>query len=88
VAVTDGQTVAVTRFTSDETKEPPSLHLHAHKAYTCEDGVCRMAEPGTSSGHALIVASEALSDDPGWRVIERNHMILLRPDASYELRSL
>ena len=87
VAVADGRAAAVFRFSSDPESPPPSLHLHTGKAYTCEEGVCRMLEPD-DGGHALLVASEPLSEDPGWSIVPPGHAVLMRADCSVEIRAL
>ncbi|NOT30998.1 MAG: hypothetical protein HOP15_11170 [Planctomycetes bacterium] len=37
---------------------------------------------------AVIVASERMSDDPGWELVPRNHMVLVSPQREVTLRAL
>ncbi|MFQ5743902.1 MAG: class II glutamine amidotransferase [Acidobacteriota bacterium] len=72
LAVSDGRSAVVTRCTTEE--KAATLHLHAGRSYTCEEGLCRMIEPEEGAG-AVIVSSERLSDDPGWSMVPMNHMV-------------
>ena len=79
LALCDGQRAVVSRFVSDDTEKANSLYVHSGRRYTCEDGVCRMLDPGAGSG-AVIVASEPLSKDSGWRPVAENHLVLVDRD--------
>jgi len=85
VAVGDGRAAVVVRFSDDTKGGPPSLHMHTGKMYACEEGVCRMLDPD-DQGHAVLVASEPLSEDPGWDVVPPGHAVLMRADRSIEVR--
>jgi glutamine amidotransferase len=85
-AVTDGVCSAACRFTTSP-EEPSSLYVHTGRRYVCEEGVCRMVDP--ERGHdAVVVASEPLSDDPGWAKVPRNHLVIVREDRSVGARPL
>ncbi|MSR62972.1 MAG: class II glutamine amidotransferase [Planctomycetes bacterium] len=88
LALSDGQCAVVTRFTSEPDYAGESLHLHRGRRYVCEAGVCRMVPPEKNAAGAVIVASERLSDDPGWELVPRNHMVLIAPTREVELRPL
>jgi len=86
VAVSDGVCSAACRYTS-AADEPSSLYLHTGRRYICEEGLCRMIEP--EAGHqAAIIASERLSDDPGWQKVPKNHLVIVREDRSTQVRPL
>lgn len=85
-AVSDGSCSVAVRFTTDP-GEPSSLYLHTGRRYLCENGVCRMIAPERDHG-AVIVASERLSDDPGWERVPKNHAVVVRHDRSAEVRPL
>jgi ergothioneine biosynthesis protein EgtC len=85
LAVSDGASAVVCRFTDGAPQEAPSLYLHTGKAYTCEGGACRMLDPG-QEGHAVIVASEPLSQDPGWSAVPPNHVVVVAPDRAVDVR--
>jgi glutamine amidotransferase len=87
VAVSDGRAAVVSRFTTDAPHRAESLHVHTGRAYVCEDGVTHMVEL-RRGGHAVIVSSEALSDDPGWDTVPPNHLVLVREDRSVEFQPL
>ncbi|MHC4091791.1 MAG: class II glutamine amidotransferase [Planctomycetota bacterium] len=59
---------------------------HVGGEYVCDEGVARMV---ADKGHdAVIVASEPLSPDPGWRAVPENHMVLVREDLQVEQRPI
>lgn len=87
LAVADGERAIVCRYTNGAESTAPSLHLHTGKTYVCRDGVCEMADAG-AGGHAVIVASEPLSEDPGWSVVPPNHMVVVGADRAVDVRPL
>lgn len=87
IAVTDGQRSAVSRFTTAPPEDAMSLYVHTGRRYVCDGEVCQMVEP--EAGHAaVVVSSERLSDDPGWRPVPVNHLVLVRADHTVELRPI
>lgn len=86
LAVTDGHRAVVSRFVSRDT-EATSLHVSAGRQYTCKDGVCRML-PAESHQHAVLVASEPLSDEPSWRTVEVNNLLLIDEHLAVEHRPI
>lgn len=85
VAVTDGRCAVASRFTT-EASEGLSLYVCEGSRYICDEGMCRMQDGG---GHStVIVASEPLSAEPGWREVPRNHLVLIHPDHHTEIRGI
>ncbi|HVS64861.1 MAG TPA: class II glutamine amidotransferase [Thermoanaerobaculia bacterium] len=87
LAVTDGESIVACRYTDDPEEEGESLYVHVGQRYECVDGICRMVDPETRGG-AVIVSSERLSDDDGWRPIPRNHLCLIGGDGTARLEPL
>lgn len=85
LAVSDGRSAVVSRYRSDLPKRAPSLYLHIGKRYACEGGVCEMVDPDGEGG-AVIVSSERLSEDPGWDRVPSGHMVVVREDATVDVR--
>lgn len=85
-AVSDGVCAVACRFTTD-TDEPSSLYAHTGRKYVCEEGLCRMVAPEKGHG-AVIVASEPLSDDPGWHKVPKNHLVIIRENHEAETRAV
>ena len=81
VAVSNGEGAVVSRVCEDGAACCDSLYVHEGKKYVCELGSCRMVEPTEGHG-AVIVASEPLSDDPGWDMVPVNHLVVVRADRS------
>lgn len=87
IALSDGACSVACRFTTDEPAHASSLYLHTGRRYVCEGDVCRMVEPLTGEG-AVLIASEPLSDDPGWQKVPPNHMVVVRRDRAVDVRSM
>jgi glutamine amidotransferase len=87
LAVTDGRSLVTCRFTDEEDDLGESLYLHTGHRYLCVDGLCRMIDPETEGG-AVIVSSERLSDDQGWRAVPRNHVAVLGPGGAASLEAM
>ena len=85
MAVTDGDHVAVSRFADGP--KVPSLFFSRGRRFHCEDGVCHM-ESGTGGNGAVLVASEPLSETPGWQEVPENHLLLIRENSDVELQAV
>lgn len=75
--LTDGDSAVVCRYTDDDPDRAESLYLNQGRRFVCEDGICHMLEPGEGGG-TLLVASEPLSTEPGWEMIEPNTALLIQ----------
>ncbi len=85
LVVTDGRSAVVTRYVSPGCDKANSLYVHAGRRYECEGGVCRMSEPDSEGDHAVIAASEPLSEDPGWERVPVNHRVRIHPSLHTEI---
>ncbi|MGQ0614957.1 MAG: class II glutamine amidotransferase [Planctomycetaceae bacterium] len=85
LAASDGKAAVACRYTTGDPGEAASLYLDRGRRYVCEEGVCRMVEPGRGQG-AVIIASEPLGEEMGWQVVPANHMVVVRKDRSVEVR--
>jgi predicted glutamine amidotransferase len=86
LAVSDGHCAVVSRCCRVP-EQAESLHLHYGKTYTCIDGVCQMVAPEGGTG-AVIVASEPLSNDPGWEAVPPNHLVIIAANRSVRVEPL
>lgn len=86
VAVSDGTQAVATRCAAGDVKIP-TLYWHEGRRYVCENGLGRMIDYDDCC-ETVIIASEPLSDDPGWEALEPNSMILVRPDHRISIRPL
>ncbi len=68
LALSNGVSAAACRFTTEPSHRAESLYVHRGERYVCRGGACWMDGSGEGDG-AVLVASERLSDDPGWTVI-------------------
>ena len=87
LCVTDGDVLVATRYCSGDADAANSLYVHEGRRYVCVGDVCHMVEPDERGG-AVLVASEALSDDEGWDRVPGNHTITVGPDRGVELRPI
>jgi predicted glutamine amidotransferase len=86
VAVSDGQCAVAARFTTDDS-EGLSLYIRTGTKFVCDQGVCRMQD-NKDDHAAVIVASEPLTVEPGWKEIPRNHIVMIHADHRAEIRGI
>lgn len=79
LAVADGQTLVACRYTDGPPEDAETLYYHAGARYVCEGDLARLVAPGPDDA-AVIVASEPITDDPGWHEVPVNHCIVVGPD--------
>lgn len=85
VAVTDGRRAVVSRVTTDRPEDAESLYVYAGARYLCTDGKPTLiAQPGHVG--SVLVSSEPLTDDPGWKPLEPNSLLLI--DAGRRVRTV
>jgi len=70
VAISDGQIAVVSRYTDDAHHDPESLYYFTGQLYDEE-------EKDDQGPGAVLVSSERLTDQDGWREVPPNHIILL-----------
>jgi predicted glutamine amidotransferase len=88
LALSNGRAAVALRYTNDPDYAGESLYLHRGRRYVCEGGVCRMIAPEKGAAGAVIVASERLSEDPGWEAVPRDRMVLVSQDREVTLRAI
>jgi ergothioneine biosynthesis protein EgtC len=86
LAVSDGERAVVSRFASDASGGP-SLYLHAGEEYVCQDGMCHMIDGGRSR-RTVMVASEPITEEPGWIEVPGNHLVLVDSGHHVEMRAI
>ncbi len=84
LVVADGDRAVVSRYASGDT-EPPSFYYLTGEQYICDNGKCQMLNSGGPVS-SLIVASEPLTEEDGWKAIPPNHLLLVDPDFSLRLQ--
>jgi ergothioneine biosynthesis protein EgtC len=87
IALSDGKRAVATRCGTGDAQKIPTLYWHQGHRYIFENGTCRMIDYDVRSD-TVIIASEPLSDDPGWESLEPNSMILVDEDRQISLRPL
>ncbi|MHC4954672.1 MAG: class II glutamine amidotransferase [Planctomycetota bacterium] len=87
LCVTDGARLACTRYSNDPDGAMATLYFHQGRRYVCEGDTCRMVEPDDADTTAIL-ASEPLSDDPGWEPVPPNHVGVVREDRTAEAWAL
>jgi predicted glutamine amidotransferase len=76
IAVTDGRTAAVSRFTTDPASPGESLHVLQGRCYVCDGGTTRTLFTETAD-EAVLVSSERLSDDRDWEEVPPNRLVVI-----------
>ena len=87
LALTNGREAVVCRFTNGAEEDPNSLFVHAGRRYICDGDVCRMVDADVEEG-TVIVASEPLSDDPGWDEVPAGHFVVVTADRQVSLHAI
>jgi len=88
LAVTDGQSAAVSRYVSRGSDEKANtLYLHTGSSYACDEERCHMEKAADGRG-AVLIASEPLSGDEGWEPVSPNTMIVVKNNQQVETRPL
>ncbi|MDT8439090.1 MAG: class II glutamine amidotransferase [Wenzhouxiangellaceae bacterium] len=85
LVLTDGHNAAACRFSTNP-DYIDSLYLNQGSGYRCDDGVCTMAAADEADARAVLISSEPLNDDPGWRAVPRNQLVLLSSSLEVSLR--
>lgn len=84
--LTDGQVMVAIRYVSNPTEDPSSLHFSEGNKYECKDGICEM-RPSAPEDHAVIIASEKLTDkSTDWKDVPANHLLLVNKNLNTWLR--
>jgi ergothioneine biosynthesis protein EgtC len=78
-ALSDGHNAVVSRFANDPAYAPESLYFFSGALYPSVDG---------RSARSVIVSSERLTADAGWREIPANHMVIVRRGGEPELAAI
>lgn len=86
--ITDGNAAVASRITSDDPANADTLYIQRGRRYVCDDGACRMLDPGELNGSALMISSEPLSGDMGWEAVPVNHVVLIEPNLSMTVEPL
>ncbi|MHC5009355.1 MAG: class II glutamine amidotransferase [Planctomycetota bacterium] len=87
MAVADGERAVAVRYASRDPVHAHSLYVYEGGRYVCEEGNTRM-DPAPRREASVLVASEPLSNDPGWHQVPSNHLVVVRDDRTAELRAL
>lgn len=86
LALCDGRRAVASRFVSDGPKPANTLYVHFGGHYQCDGGICRMVADGGRG--AVIVASEPLSEDPGWEAIPPNHLVTIDQELAVAVKAI
>jgi len=87
-AVTDGQSIVVTRCTLAPDRDPPSLYLARGDRFTSHEGVYSMS-PAIRHPRTVIIASEPLTAERSyWEPVPRNHLVVVTPELHVTIREI
>lgn len=88
MVVSDGSVSVGSRFVSDDSLEPLTLH-HSEKAkFVCEAGKPILVQ-GDESEHSVILASEVLTDcADDWHKVPAQHFVIVEEDLEVRLRKV
>lgn len=85
LALTDGQSIVVTRFAARSDAPAPSLYYAVGEAFDVVDGVHRML-PAQRQPRAIVIASEPLTDvREDWTTVPDGHVLTVTPELHVRL---
>ena len=88
VCLTDGKRLIASRYCSDKTVVPETMHYSAGSQFVAENGQYHMIKRGGKT-KALLVSSEMLTDfDAEWQIVPPNYLMMVDADLSIQLRPL
>lgn len=86
---TDGKTVVGSRFASDSSKTPLSLHHSEGKKYECREGYCYMTETDKHHEKAILVVSEKLTDhEKDWNDVPENNFVIVDENLGVDFKPI
>ncbi|MEM9301508.1 MAG: class II glutamine amidotransferase [Pseudomonadota bacterium] len=88
LVLTDGHRAAITRYvTPGGEHRAQTLYYQVGSHYRCENGICMMDDVITDE-RTILVSSEPLSEESGWKPVPVNHVLLIDRDRDLELRPI
>ena len=79
-AISDGNTIVVSRYTTSTEVEPPTLYYSSGDRVEVREGKYNFV-PTKKRANAIIIASEPLtSERANWTRIPKNHLIIITPE--------
>lgn len=86
-AVTDGETIVITRYTDAPETIAETLYFSRGERFECQGNVCRVISP-KEKPHAIVVASEALTPEARWEPVPANHILVIGKDLKIDLEPI
>jgi glutamine amidotransferase len=84
-AVTDGESIAISRGVSQSGENPPSLYVSRGERFECRNGEYRMKATDKEQPSATIIASEPLTEyRSDWEDVPENHILTINADNDME----
>jgi ergothioneine biosynthesis protein EgtC len=80
-AVTDGESIVISRGASQPGVIPPSLYVSRGEKFECHNGGYRMKKTAKDQPSAIIIASEPLTAyHSDWEQVPENHILTINAD--------
>jgi len=77
VAVTDGKSAAISRFSDDPKWPPETLYVLCGELYEPVGRRFAHLRKSEAEGEATLVSSERLTEDPRWKTVPPNHVVVV-----------
>ncbi len=88
VCLTDGRRLVASRYCTDRASTPETMHYSVGSRYVVKNGQYHMLMEGDKRS-SLLVASEKLTNfNVEWHDVPPNHLVMVEPDLSAQLRPL
>lgn len=86
-AMTDGKTVIATRYTDQPDAGAETLYFSRGERFECHGETCRVIPP-QEKPHAIIIASEPLTENARWEPVPVNHVLVIDKDLKIEMEPI
>lgn len=84
-AVTDGESIIISRGVSQPGVTPPSLYISRGERFECENNEYRMKATTKDRPPAIIVASEPITENRSdWEAVPENHILTISAEHKME----
>ena len=86
---TNGKALLATRYSTRPKMDTRTLYIASHAECYVSDSGLMAFKPLPKNENAVLISSEALSDEPGlWKEVPENHCIFVEEDLSVDIRPM
>ena len=88
MVLTNGRFTVATRYVTDPQLDPLTLYHSQGSRYVCEDGVCRILEPGERDQAVLVVSEKLTDNEKDWKEVAKNNFVIVTSDLEVKIQPI